>query len=108
MNQNNSQPPAQGRLDVLAIRVIERAFSMWGNPVATALYQEYRQELDGVIEKQLAPRDSRGRIIKQQQGKTAVRPRQQRQAGTPVSGRTRKAKTAAKAAGRYDGGPAAA
>lgn len=52
----------RGRLDVLAIGIIDRAVWNSGNPVVQEIHRAYGDEVKGLIEKYLAPRDSRGRI----------------------------------------------
>lgn len=57
------QPPdIRGRLDVLAIGLIGRIVEKSGNPVIQEMHRAYGEEVNGLVEKYLAPRDSRGRI----------------------------------------------
>lgn len=56
------QPDPRGRLDVLAQGLLKRVVEQSNNPVATAMYEQYGEEVNAQIEKLLAPRDRRGRI----------------------------------------------
>lgn len=52
----------RGRLDVLATSILGRIVEKSGNPVVQEMYRAYGDEVNGLIEKHLAPRDARGRI----------------------------------------------
>lgn len=63
-NVQHQPPNPAGRLDILFKGLVKRVVEMSGNPVAKEMYGQYGQEVDGLIEKHLAPRDKRGRIIR--------------------------------------------
>ena len=54
------EPDPRGRLDVLASKMIERLAEK--NPVAKVMHEAYGDEINGLLEHYLAPRDRRGRI----------------------------------------------
>lgn len=60
--KQQTPPDVRGRLDVLAIGMVERIVEKSNNPVLQEMHRAYGDEVNGLLERFLAPRDARGRI----------------------------------------------
>lgn len=62
MRKQQQPPDPRGRLDVLAIKMLERTVEQSSNPVVKTLFDTYRQDAERLAEHFLAPRYKNGRI----------------------------------------------